>query len=149
MDREYAIRKSYYEALNGRLSYDSQNIPVRDGQIYQGQPDNLYVVFDNQSAVLNRQGGLANMQDWLSTITIGIVSKQPFSVAKSIMDNVGEQIENLISPIVGFSALTQQSGWLINCVYMISSTYMEVKIDKTQTIAVKMLTFEQKIIKQF
>lgn len=148
MDRELAVRKSYYEALNGNISYNSVNIPIRDGQIYQAQPDNLYVVFDNQTSNLNREG-LANIQNWNTTITIGIISKQQFSVAKSIMDGIGEQIENLISPVVGFSALTQQPGWVINCVYMLSSSYMEVRIDKTVTIAVKMLTFEQKLIKQF
>lgn len=147
MDRELSIRKAYYQALNGHLSSNSVNIPVTDGQIDQAQPDNLYVVFDNQNTNISLTGA-ANMQNFISTITLGIVSKQSFSVAKSILDNVGEQIEHIITPSAGFSSLVSPTGWQINCVYLRTAGYMEVKIDKTTTIAVKLLMFEQKIVKQ-
>lgn len=145
MNRELAIRTIYFSTLNGNLSHNSVPIPVTDNIAYQGENDSLYVVFDNQSAKVNFEGS-TNIKSWRTTMALIIISKQDFSVSKSILDSVSEQIENLMN--IGPDQAYLENGWLLNSIYLESCIYLEVHLSKSQTVISKVLTFSHLSVKQ-
>lgn len=139
MNRELAIRKSFYAALSGHIS-----VPVFDGRA----ENNIdkYVVFDNQSADDNSNFA---SRSWNCTFDISICHKQKDSYTKDDVDAICEEIENIVltgKVDTGLSG-TEANGWGITNVLLNRVSYMDFKISETSTISIKYLSFTFKLQK--
>jgi hypothetical protein len=140
MNRDKAVRMGVYEAIKTSLSYDGADVHVYDDATTNEVPnENKYVLLTSQSAV--------NASDyrrfrWNCVQTIEIVSKQLSSVSKDIVDDIGEQIEQIIAypqnqPGNGFMA--PQNGWEFSDILIESSNYIDFELSTNSYEITKIL----------
>lgn len=129
MNREKAVRMGFYDAIKSALSYDGSDVHAYDDATTNEVPgENKYVLLTSQSSV--------NASDfrrfrWNCVQTIEIVSKQFSSVSKDIVDDIGEQIEQIVTyannqPGNGFMA--PQDGWEFSDILLESSNYVDFEL---------------------
>ncbi len=129
MNREKAVRMGFYDAIKSALSYDGSDVHAYDDATTNEVPGEVkYVLLTSQSSV--------NASDfrrfrWNCVQTIEIVSKQLSSVSKDIVDDIGEQIEQIITypnnqPGNGFMA--PQDGWEFSDILLETSNYVDFEV---------------------
>lgn len=143
MNRDKAVRMSFFDALNGELTYNSVAVPISDMKLETDAP--VYVLITRQTATLSPQN--YDTFIWETTLTLEIHSVHQDSVTKDIVDEVGEQIEQII---IGTSpqdnGLVQQEGWVIDNVYLSNSSYGGDYLKHGDSnYVIKLLTFTQTI----
>lgn len=138
MNREKAIRKAFFDALNNNIS-----APVFDGQAV-GSLD-LFVLLEDQSA---QDISEFKTRRWNCSIVISLVQKQQSSYTKDIVDDLTEEIENILTPgPASQNALPNQSGWQFTNVRLDQVRYASFQISSTESICNKFLTFNFTITK--
>lgn len=142
MNREKAVRMGFYDAIKTALSYDGNAVHVYDSLTTNEVTDEMqYVLLAQQSSV--------NSADfrrfrWNCIQTIEITSKQYSSVSKDIVDDIGEQIEQIITypqSQPGNGYLAAQSGWEFSDILLESTNYIEVEISANYYEITKVLQF--------
>jgi hypothetical protein len=129
MNREKAIRMGFYDAIKTALSYDSNAVHAYDSATTNEVPDEMqYVLLAQQSSVNNAD---YTRFRWNCVQTIEITSKQSSSVSKDIVDDIGEQIEQIVvypnsKPGKGYMA--PQSGWEFSDILLETVNYVEFEI---------------------
>lgn len=138
MNRELAVRTSFYSVLNGAINApDSTKVPVSDAKKESGE--SLYIIMDDQTA--NDRSDFRSRR-WDATLMLSICHKQDSSYTKDIVDGVCEQIESIIVPnTADKNGLPIQSGWQITNVSLANVSYADFQISTTETICVKFITF--------
>lgn len=145
MDREKAIRAAFYTPLNGNLSYESSEVKIFDQKFEPNANTTNYVLISNQSS---QDSGNFSCFRYTSRITFQIVSKTQSSVSSDVVDDIGEQIENIILPgSPAQNGLTQQSGWQILNVAIESVNYTTFQLTDTNSTITKLITFSLTITK--
>lgn len=117
MNKDTAIRKSVFDALDGNLTYNSIDVPVYDSKLSGDDGVDVYVIITNQDG---QYAGNFIQQAWISTISMTIISVQIDGISKDIVDNVEEQIHNIIAPSVTTTGLAQQTGWKMDNVILLN-----------------------------
>lgn len=142
MNREKAVRMGFYEAIKTALSYDGNAVHTYDSLTTNEVTNEMqYVLLTQQSSV--------NSSDfrrfrWNCIQTIEITSKQYSSVSKDIVDDIGEQIEQIITypqSQPGNGYLAAQSGWEFSDILLESTNYIEVEISANYYEITKVLQF--------
>lgn len=142
MNREKAVRMGFYEAIKTALSYDGNAVHTYDSLTTNEVTNEMqYVLLTQQSSV--------NSSDfrrfrWNCIQTIEITSKQYSSVSKDIVDDIGEQIEQIITypqSQPGNGYLAAQSGWEFSDILLESTNYIEVEISTNYYEITKVLQF--------
>ncbi len=106
IDFKEPLRTSYYQLLNGNLSFNAVNVPVSDSVEKLSDKVNIYVLLTQQNGFsVNDQGAFRSEE----TMLIDIVSRGT-RVAKSTVDNIAGQIFALLFPSVQGNALPAQPG---------------------------------------
>lgn len=144
-NRDKALRNSFFQALDGNLSYNGIEVPITDAKM-EGDT-NVYVLMTEQTATTSPSNNF-NVLQWLTTLTLQITSLQSDSISKDILDDVSDQIETIV--LAGFprgNGLVVQSSWDI-----INNGLTEVKyslyVTTTKGLAItKDLTFTQIVTK--
>jgi hypothetical protein len=141
-NREKAGRDGLGNAIDGRLSYNSQSVHHYDEVTTNEVPDEtLYVLLTQQTA--------SNISDfrrfrWQCLQTVEIVSKQINSVSKDIVDHISEQIEQIIiypDNQPGNGGMIAQDGWEFSDVQLESVNYTEFQLENNFYEITKILNF--------
>lgn len=147
MDRETSIRKAYYDTLNGNITYNGKTISIVDMLLKDNMKDDIFIVLFGQSSKYNNEGN-NKIQSWNSLIEISVIHKQSSSATRDVVDAIGEQIENLISPDTKTTGLLQPSGWQILNPYVDAVDYLKgIESTATQIVLYKSITFSHKVVK--
>lgn len=136
MDREKAIRFKIYDILStGNITYDLGEVSIWDEKA-EDTTNNIYILLRDQTAQDDRT---FCMLQWTSTFEVGIISKQTDTLSKDILDDVGEQVENLLydALLVGVST----NGWQINNFVLDSASFSTFTLSATQSEIEKTLIF--------
>jgi hypothetical protein len=145
MDREKAIRAAFFTPLDGNLNYSGSEVKIFDQKFEPNANSTNYVLISNQSS---QDQGNFNCFRWTSRITLQVISKTQSSVSSDVVDDIGEQIENIIFPgNPSQNGLTQQTGWQILNVALESVNYTSIQITDTNSVITKILTFSLTITK--
>lgn len=142
-NREKSIRDAVFQALNGNLSYNSDEVFVYDSKL-EGE-DDLYVLITDQTAQYS--GNFAE-HAWDCSIILQIVSRTADTISRDIIDEVSKQIEDIIiESLPTLNGLVTQLGWQIINNSLGNVTYTNFTMTDTQSAITKLLTFNQKVVK--
>lgn len=96
-DVQQKTRASFYLALSGLLTYEGETVPVIDDTATLEDNVDMYVLLSSQTAV-----DVSNFTKYQHecTMTLDIVHKTNYAVARDGVDYVAQQIFNIISPNV-------------------------------------------------
>lgn len=95
-----AIRKAFYDLLNGAVSYESAAVPVYEGR---GQVGKDYQVLITDTTA--QQTGVRGSYSWAAQQLIEVVTEKATSNPMLIVDTIGQQVMNLIKPEPGVNPL--------------------------------------------
>jgi len=114
------LMDSYFELLDGNITYDSAIIKVYK----EDAPSST-----NTHYVLLRAEGLTDSSnndrfEFQSIVVVDVVTVHKTNVNRSIADNISDQIFNLIFPVKNVNNLPVQSGIQILNVKLDTSTYL-------------------------
>jgi hypothetical protein len=141
IDVHKKVRKAYYEALNGQLTYDGSPVSVWDEKA-EATTNNIYVLLSTQTAT---DTSTFSSFDTQTTILIDIVSKSQDRVSKDVLDEVAQQILTIILPTVTTNGLPAQSGVQILNVRKESDNYLPVQLSATGSIIRRLIRFSQRV----
>lgn len=142
MQLSKAIRKAYFNALNGAIMDGVNPIPVYDSYAIPEDVKYPYILLSNQN---NVQRGLKRCRFWDSDVLIDIVTGDINPIGRSKSEDIAEQIENIINPY-SYVDLSLDGGYTIGNTILNSDTDLESKND-THYVYRKLLTFNHLISK--
>lgn len=146
MSREKEARNAFYSAMVGALNIpggSGDKIPVSDGKAE--TKARLYVLIESQTAVSDSD---FRNRRWRATLSVSIMHKQMDSYTRDIVDDVGQQIEDIITPgIASQNGLPAQNGWQVTSIVLDNVSYADFQISDTETVCIKYLTFNFTITK--
>src|ERR1044072_7256894 len=133
MNREQAIRTSFFETLDG-MSVNIPGaglvtVPVFSNKDESEEP--LYVLITSQFA--QNRSNLAR-ESWKCNIEIEIYHTQQNSATYDYVDLVSDKIENLINPTgqPNDAALPDKNGWRYNAVQLESANSMTMTLGQAK-----------------
>lgn len=129
VDIQYLIRKSFYESLNGNLSYSSADVPVFD-EVSDGSSD-LYVILSTQDA--SEKSTFSHFSHD-AFILLDIVHKTTYSSTKDAIDTVAGQILDILKPTPSSVGLVQQTGIQIMSLKIQSDRHLSFTLSDAETI---------------
>jgi hypothetical protein len=137
-DHGYALRKAFFQALNGQITFNSNNVPVVDGKLETLPEDGIYVVFGDQV-----ENDRSNKQSFVHEVTfdLAVVDKRKSTAGKTDAENISDQILQIIKPTISTHGLTIDSPFVITNVRFISGLAVSVALDTAQFIQVKRIQF--------
>lgn len=137
LDFNHPLRKSWYELLNGQLTYDGSPVPVFDEKVKKGQDNQHYVIVGNISSSSNDK-----FPGWSRKLSVilDIVTKTTDAVTKNIADDIAGQIFALAMPSITIMGLTAPSGFNYVNLFLDSDRYLDLQIG-TSAIVRRILTF--------
>lgn len=143
-DINYPVRKAFYTALNGNLSYDGSNVPVSDEQLKDSDSNNFYVILGSQS---DRDDSTKTSYDREASITLDIVTKQGQTATKDIADSIANQILTLLFPTTPHvHALPAQTGFQFLNLTLQNSSDIRVSLLTSQNVYRRILTFSLRVV---
>jgi hypothetical protein len=119
-DAERVLRKAFYNALNGNVSYNSTNVPIYD-EFASDTAGNLFIVLGNQYADDRR-----NFAKFVtgSVIVVDICHIQNRAMTKDVVDAVANSVKGILMPMLSGTGLTLDSGFSVNNLYRETSSYL-------------------------
>src|SRR5688572_3054094 len=95
-DAGQAIRKSYYDALNGQVEYDGSPVPIVDEKLDLNITEHdLYMLIGGQGgSVLGVKTMWAKEMD----ISITVVNRRKATNSKTIIENLCDQVLTILFP---------------------------------------------------
>jgi hypothetical protein len=142
-DTGTAIRKSYYDALNGNLTFNATDIPVVDGKVESIPADGVFVLFGDQS-----DSDRTNKKAFVHEVTldVAIVDKRLSTGSKKDVEEISDQILGIIKPTAQTHGVTIAAPFKITWIKYESGTAAAVAMDgSNQFIQVKRLQFTNRI----
>jgi hypothetical protein len=98
-----SIRKSFYDAITGHVTYDSATIPVYDEKVETVPEKDIWIVIADQIDLdKSNKHQFANE----TTIDINIVSKRKSAGGKKVIEDISDQILQVIVPTTKTVGLT-------------------------------------------
>ena len=140
-DTKKILRHAVFNALDGNITYEGNNIPVYDEK---NENENIYILLSNQQEFDDSPDGSFITR---STIDYEVVQQTGFSVSKDAIDDINEQILEIIIPNQGETGLTIPSGCQFHIVKRESSRSIAFEISPTESI-VRNITTISTIIQQ-
>lgn len=144
IDTHKALRKAYYDALEGVLTVNSgQTIVHVYDELAQGidqQNEKYYVLMTTQTAT---EDSTLTKFGHETTMLLDIVARTTATVGKNILDEIAAQILTIIIPAVGQNGLTPQPYLQIALVKKESDQYFPVQTSATGLVLRRLLRFSQ------
>ena len=128
-DTLYPLRKAFYEALNGQLTYNSVDVPVYD-EIAPNNAPSSFVIISTGTTVDNDT--LTSFQSE-NTLLIDIVSKTGVSVSKDVVDNIANQVFLILKPSPNTNGLIPQAGFTFSQPKVASDNHLSLVANETTT----------------
>ena len=142
-DINQPIRKAFYEALNGNLSYNGVNVPVSDEALKSTDENkSYYVLLSTQSS---RDASTKTSDDREATIVLDIVTKTQ-RVTKSICDNIAEQILDHIYTAPHVHTLTAPANWQFLLLRLSDDRHLTLSVPDSVSVVRRLLTFSLRVV---
>jgi hypothetical protein len=138
IDTQKALRKAYYDTLNGFLVSGSDPVPVYDGKLEE-VADN-YVILSTQTATDSSTIGQFGTE---ATILIDIVAKSKVRISKNNLDEIAQQVLTRVLPAQGSNGLVPQPFLQIMLVKKESDQYFDIQRTATGFINRRLIRFSQ------
>lgn len=133
------VRKAFYQALNGNLTFNSAPVPVSDDIKPVGNTSPIWVVLGSQtSSPKNTFNGWASDE----TIDLDIVYKTSTSSGKLQLDLIAGQILRIIWPTITTNGLPAQTGVQFLNVILSANRYIQLSLNSSNTVERRILTFK-------
>jgi len=142
IDVKQPVRKSYYDLLNGAITFAGDPVPVVDDVKKLGDSSTLYVLLSNQSGA---DSSTFQTFDSDETIVLDIVFKSGARVNKETVDNIAGQIFSLLLPTPGVTGLTSPPGTQINCVRLKDDRYLTLTLNSSNSVVRRLLTLSMHV----
>lgn len=141
MNREKAIRLKFFELLTAaNILYDDGVISIWDEKA-EDQSNNLYILLQRQNAAAPTD---FCSNKWTCRIDVRVVNKQRDTMSKDITDDIGEQVEDALSPL--FSG-AEYEGWQFLNIQMEDASYDPYDLTENDSVIEKLYTYRLTAIK--
>jgi hypothetical protein len=138
-DYSAAIRKSFFDALDAQVTYDSTDIPVFDEKV-EGVPekDIWIVIADQVDLDKSNKHQFANE----TTIDINVISKRRSAGGKKVIDDIADQVLQIILPTVKTVGISIASPFkIVYCEYLNGRSNALQQDSANQFVHIKTLQF--------
>lgn len=142
IDTHKALRKAYYDALNGYIYLNGTTVNVYDELAYGGGLANVrnYILMSTQTA---SEDSTLTKFGHETTMLLDIVAKTTTAAGKNILDEIASQILSIVIPSVGQNGLAAQPFLQIALVKKESDNYFPVQTTPTGLVLRRLLRFSQ------
>lgn len=139
IDVKQPVRTAFFLALNGHLSYNSENVPVSDDMIPSAYAkQKVYVLLSSQTSnPKNTFSGWASEE----TIDLDIIYKASAYGAKEPLDQVAGQIMAILNPSITVNGLSAQPGVQFLNVIVKADRYLPLSLNQSNTLERRILTY--------
>lgn len=138
------LRKSYFQALNGNITYEGGVIPIVDEKLDANiTTHDIYVLMQeqNETEVPNRTIPITDCD-----MNMRIVARLSDSGNKEVVENISNQILNLLFPVYNRNALTIDSPLILLYAKKTGAEYLPlIKGQDGNFISSKTLTIKNRI----
>lgn len=141
-DTKKILRHAVFNALNGNITYDGNNVPVYDEK---NENEDIYILLSNQQETNEDTDSYFMTR---STIDYEVVCRTGFSVSKDAIDDINEDILEILIPTQNTTGLTIPSGFQFLNVRRESSRTLSLEISPTESIVRNITTISATIIQQ-
>lgn len=145
-DTTEILSNAVYQALNGNVSYEGNNVPVFDEKKKVGNRDNIYILFSTQQEMPPDDVQGYFMVD--SFLDIEVVHKTQSEVTKTILSRVANSVLEILFPEPNTISITAPSGVQIPLFEYAGSITRAFEISPTESIVRKFIKVKAKIIQQ-
>jgi hypothetical protein len=138
-DHGYKLRKAFFEALDGNVTFNANDVPVVDGKLETLPEDGLFIVFGDQV-----DNDKSNKSSFVTEVTfdLAVVDKRKSTGSKKDVEDVCDQILQIIKPTIQTHGLSIESPFSISNVKYLSGLAASVAMDAlNQFIQVKRVQF--------
>jgi hypothetical protein len=139
-DSGYYLRKAFFTALDGQVTFNSNNVPVVDGKLETIPEDGIAIVFGDQS-----DKDKSNKSVFVQEVTfdLAVIDKRKSTAGKKDVEDVCDQVLDIIKPTVSSHGLTIDSPFVITSIKYLSGLAVSVLLDPAtkQYIQVKRIQF--------
>lgn len=141
------LRGAVYNALNGQVSYNGQDVPVYDKKRRVNSPrGNLFIILGSQRESDDPQTSDAFITD--SQLDIEVWQTTEFEVSEDPIDDVSDHVLQIIIPEPWSNGLGVQDHWQIQNVRRVSAVVNYEGVTQTETVIVKTITIAAQIVQQ-
>lgn len=132
-----AVRKGFYDALNGQITFDGAPIPIVDEKLDLNITDNdLYMLIGGQQAtVVNTKSTWAKEAD----LNITIVNRRKATNTKTTIENIADQMLQILFPTRTTFGLSIGSPFNLSYVKYVSDSYTFEKLAEGWQISKQMI----------
>lgn len=95
MELSKAIRTAYYTALNGNVTFNSNDVPVFDAFAIPDGVSYPYILLSSQTS---NQLRIKRCKRYNTSILIDIVTGSTDPIGRSDAEDIAEQVDNIVSP---------------------------------------------------
>lgn len=145
-DTQKILRHAVFNALNGNLTYDGNNVPVYDEK----KPDNVtakfFVLLSTQQEVDE------NTHDTfitLSTIDLEIIHKTGSGVTKDAIDNVSELLLQILLPTPVTFGIEGNADFQMTDIRRERTVTRVLEISPTESIIRKIITISSRFVQAY
>jgi hypothetical protein len=141
-DAGQAVRKSYYDTLNGQVEYDGSPVPIVDEKL------DLNITEHDLYMLIGGQGGsvLPVKTIWAKEmdISITVVNRRKATNSKTIIENLCDQILTILFPTRTTNGLTVPNPFKLTYARLVREDYAFDK-EQTEWVISKVLIFRNHI----
>lgn len=137
------LRKAYYSALSGNITYSGKTVPVVDEKLESNIADNdLYVLFTTQNETdANNKSYFARECDLVMTV----VNQRKATNTKEAVENVSSQILTILFPTKNSLGLTVDAPIKLTYARLTNAEYNPLVQTENGFIISKSLTIRNRI----
>lgn len=145
IDFHHSVRKSFFEALNGELTYDGSPVPVHDKKQRKDSDNNYYVVLSNINS--NFKDNFTRFTRDVS-IVIDVITKTQNSVASAVADDIAGQILYIVIPSTTATGLTAPATLQYLNLRLSSDNSLDLTLNPSVTVVRRLLTFNLDVVQK-
>ena len=138
------LRKSYFDLLDGNITYGGKIVPVVDEKLELNINDTeLYILFTSQNEV-----NVNTKSNWIREVemAIRVVNHRQATNTKEAVENVSGQILNVLFPSKNSNAITLDAPLKLSMAVLMNSEYNPIVQTDTGFYVSKMLLIKNRVI---
>ena len=138
------LRKAYFTALDGSITYEGSAVPIVDEKLDVNITEHdIYVLMTSQNEVdTNNKSYFARECD----IVLRVINRRKATGTKEAVENVSDQILTVLFPTKNTTGLTVDSPLKLSYARLTQAEYNPLAQEQDSFIISKSLTFKNRII---
>lgn len=143
MEISKAIRTAYFQALNGNITYNSNDVPIYDVYAIPEGVTYPYILLSSQTS---SQISVKRCKRYNTTLLVDIVTGNQQPIGRGQSEDIAEQVENIVTPGTFVELDLSTYGYQLLNTELESNTDLSSKND-TYYIFRKLLRFNSLTVK--